>query len=131
MKSKMIFISGSLADVSAVKEFAKKQGYPLEHFPPEEWNERHLKPKPAPDSNVVPLFSKKKQSAFETMDDLKAVAIEKALIISRGNASKAAGLLKIGRATLYRKIRELNFDLNSLRHVPEEDQSLKLLKKSA
>jgi len=69
---------------------------------------------------------------YNTMENIKADAIKRALIVSNGNASKAAGMLKIGRATLYRKIKQLKFDLESLRKFSAERINQRpALKKSA
>lgn len=46
-----------------------------------------------------------------SLAEMEKVLIEDALILYEGNITKAAEILKIGRNTLYRKIREYQIDL--------------------
>ena len=137
--SKVIFISDSLADIESVTAFVKNNQYEVEYYSHEEWRQHanedatlssneskgeHSK------TNMIP-FSPVKNTAFNSMEDIKINAIKKALIVSHGNASKAAGMLKIGRATLYRKVKQLGLDLESLRKSSTEQVRQPALKKSA
>ncbi|MCX5743337.1 MAG: sigma-54 dependent transcriptional regulator [Proteobacteria bacterium] len=61
-------------------------------------------PRPAPEENL-------------SMAEVETTAIMRALNTTHGNVSSAARLLKIGRATLYRRISELKLDVASLRVV--------------
>jgi DNA-binding NtrC family response regulator len=45
-----------------------------------------------------------------TMDELESVAITNAIIQHKGNLTEAAKALGIGRATIYRKIKQYNID---------------------
>ncbi len=54
-------------------------------------------------------------SATLSMAEVEAAAIQRALRMTNGNVSLAARLLKIGRATLYRRITELSLDVATLR----------------
>ena len=49
-----------------------------------------------------------------SMEDMEKKAIENAIISHRGNLSTAAVALGIGRATLYRKVKQYNIDPRSL-----------------
>ena len=131
--NKIIFISNSLADIQKVKDFAKNSKYSMEHYSKEEWKNKSVKKTFSNKStrninsinssnlSVIELPSSG-NSLLQTMDEIKVEAIKKALLQSRGNASKAAEALKIGRATLYRKIKELGVDLKSIRQSSEEDK---------
>lgn len=141
--SKIIFVSDSPTDRESVETFAKNNKYAIKCYSNEEWerqawngnvpsqsegdNSEHLKS----GDNMIP-FTANNNTVFNTMEDIKIDAIKRALIVSNGNASKAAGMLKIGRATLYRKIKQLGFDLESLRKSSAEQiHQRPVLKKSA
>lgn len=138
--NKIIFISNSLVDIQKVKEFAKNSKYSLEHYSKEGWKNKNSKKAPVKNSNnnhvehsnlsivQLPFAS---NPLLQTMDEIKVEAIKKALLQSRGNASKAAEILKIGRATLYRKIKELGVNLDSIRQSSEGDEYTPPLKKIA
>ena len=125
----MIFISDHSDDIESAHTFAKQNQHEIEHYSHEEWKKKFPMTKPhtaepavnkkksKSDDNVIPFSSVR---AFNSMEELKTEAIRNALVVSQGNASKAACMLKIGRATLYRKIKELGFDLESLRNISIE-----------
>ena len=124
--NKLIFISNSLIDIETVKHFAEKNNYSLEYYSPDEWknlqNKKPIDVKPTPIDNDNNVLDKSASFGVQkTMDELKKEAIKTALLKSRGNASKAAEVLQIGRATLYRKIKDLGFNLNSIRKNINED----------
>ena len=131
--NKLIFISNSLADIENTKLFAKKNSYSLEHYSKEEWKSkkrvktgratkaRHLSIVPDPVQN--PLFS-------PTIGEIKEKAINKALLMSRGNVRQAAEMLGLGRATMYRKVQEMDIDLESIRAEVEETE-YQVLKKAS
>ena len=140
--SKIIFVSDNHTDRESVETFAKSNKYAVECYSSKDWekqtwnvpsqpdedNNEYLKPA----DNMIPFSPVNQSTVFNSMEDIKIEAIKKALIISNGNASKAAGMLKIGRATLYRKIKQLGFDLESLRKASAEQSSRRpVLKKSA
>ena len=69
-------------------------------------------------SNVLP-FPGSVQSAtdsrVQTMDELESKAIEAAIQQFRGNLTEAAKALGIGRATLYRKVKQYQIDPSQAR----------------
>lgn len=138
--NKLIFISSSLADIEKIKEFAKNNNYFLEHYSKEEWKnnsenqyEKGFKNTSAGLNNhnfsIVPLPNM--NHSLQTMNEIKVEAIRVALLKARGNASKAAEMLQIGRATLYRKIKEFGVNLESMRKNIEEKEYEPALKKTA
>ena len=138
--NKLIFISSSLADIEKIKEFAKNNNYSLEHYSKEEWKnnsenqyEKGLKNTDAGLNNhnfsIVPIPSM--NHSLQTMNEIKVEAIRMALLKARGNASKAAEMLQIGRATLYRKIKEFGVNLESMRKNIDEKEYEPALKKTA
>ena len=128
--SKIIFVSDSQKDREFVKAFAKNNQYAVKCYSNKEWkkqtwngslpftgdNREYLQPV----DNMIPFSVANSSAGFNTIENVTTEAIKKALIISNGNASKAAEMLKIGRATLYRKIKQLDFDLESLRKASAE-----------
>lgn len=48
--------------------------------------------------------------SVETINDIESRAIENAIHIYKGNLTEAAKALGIGRATLYRKVKQYNID---------------------
>lgn len=138
--NKLIFISNSLADIEKIKEFAKNNGYPLKHYSKEEWennseyySEETLKNNNANTvkNNLSIVQLPNVNYPLQTMNEIKVEAIRTALLKSRGNASKAAEMLKIGRATLYRKIKEFGVNLESMRKDMDENEYKQTFKKTA
>jgi transcriptional regulator with GAF, ATPase, and Fis domain len=67
----------------------------------------------APDmSNVLPFPGNPNanDSKVQTMDEIESKAIESAIVQYRGNLTEAAKALGIGRATLYRKVKQYHID---------------------
>lgn len=62
--------------------------------------------------NVLPFPSQASHGdgKVATMDELESKAIENAIIQFRGNLTEAAKALGIGRATLYRKVKQYHID---------------------
>ncbi|MGA3212242.1 MAG: sigma-54 dependent transcriptional regulator [Terriglobales bacterium] len=64
------------------------------------------------------LLRKETDAAGDTLpfalDDVEKIAIERAIRLCKGNRTHAAALLGISRDTLYRKMRDLNANLDSL-----------------
>ena len=54
-------------------------------------------------------------SNVQKMEDLEAQAIENAILHHRGNLTEAAKSLGIGRATLYRKVKQYHIDPTAAR----------------
>ena len=146
--NQIIFISNSLADISKAKEFSKKRSYSFQHYSLEEWRKKTGKHKkysskresfkttraeqPPPSLSIVPFPANKSFLKVPTMHETKITATKNALLRARGNATHAAQLLNIGRATLYRQIREWGIDLESIRYeVEEKAQKKQYLQKVA
>lgn len=139
--NKLIFISSSLADIEKVKEFAKNNDYSLKHYSKEEWKSssenqlenasNHNNAIGTADHNFSIVQLPNANHSLQTMNEIKVEAIRMALLRARGNASKAAEMLQIGRATLYRKIKEFGVNLESMRKDMGEKEYEPALKKTA
>lgn len=58
----------------------------------------------------VLAFPPSGDNQIQKMDDIEAKAIENAILQYRGNLTEAAKALGIGRATLYRKVKQYHID---------------------
>lgn len=65
-------------------------------------------------SNVLPFPGLQTNTSVDgrvaTMDEIESKAIESAILQFRGNLTEAAKALGIGRATLYRKVKQYQID---------------------
>lgn len=68
-------------------------------------------------NNVLPFpsASATADSKVQKMDDIEAKAIENAIAQYKGNLTEAAKALGIGRATLYRKVKQYHIDPSQAR----------------
>jgi DNA-binding NtrC family response regulator len=66
-------------------------------------------------SNNVVSFPVPQTEKVQKMEDLEAKAIESAIIQYKGNLTEAAKALGIGRATLYRKVKQFHIDPSQAR----------------
>ena len=55
-------------------------------------------------------------NSVQTINELESVAIKRAIHEYRGNLTEAAKALGIGRATLYRKVKQYNIDPSEARN---------------
>lgn len=66
--------------------------------------------------NVVPFpMTGSSEPRVQKMEDLEAKAIEEAIFQFKGNLTEAAKALGIGRATLYRKVKQYQIDPSNAR----------------
>jgi DNA-binding NtrC family response regulator len=66
-------------------------------------------------SNVVSFPGGNPEGKIQKMEDLEAKAIESAINQYKGNLTEAAKALGIGRATLYRKVKQYHIDPSQAR----------------
>lgn len=62
-----------------------------------------------------PSLSNEEDKKVRTINELESIAIENAIHEFGGNLTEAAKALGIGRATLYRKVKQYNIDPSSAR----------------
>lgn len=65
--------------------------------------------------NVLPFAPPSSSANVQKMDALEAKAIENAIVQYKGNLTEAAKALGIGRATLYRKVKQYQIDPSAAR----------------
>lgn len=66
-------------------------------------------------NNVVAFPTQQTEGKVQKMEDLEAKAIESAITQYKGNLTEAAKALGIGRATLYRKVKQYHIDPSQAR----------------
>lgn len=66
-------------------------------------------------NNVVAFPTQQADGKVQKMEDLEAKAIETAINQYKGNLTEAAKALGIGRATLYRKVKQYHIDPSQAR----------------
>ena len=69
----------------------------------------------ANNTNNVVAFPTNNEGRVQKMEDLEAKAIESAITQYKGNLTEAAKALGIGRATLYRKVKQYHIDPSQAR----------------
>ena len=121
----LILVSDDFRLIESTKSFANHHGLTVEVHSPLEWEGKksdtssaveadcHGKVLPfRPGSNPAPQVANKQVC---TMDELESVAIKDAIFQFKGNLTEASKALGIGRATLYRKVKQYNIDLSGAR----------------
>ena len=121
-RPKLICVSNSPIHISRMKKMAEQSNYDFGSYSEEEWAtieeiEQHI-PDEGISTNVTslplgvrPLFS---------LDEMEAKIIRRTIYKVNGNAAQAARALKIGRATLYRKLDKYGFSLKQVRQAQTE-----------
>ena len=122
MSVKMILITDNRAHIQNGQSIARQNGYLFQSYSIKKWDlikelESQLKEDKEISAKIIPLPTG--HTPMSSLQKVENDMIEKVLISCNGNASKAAKILRIGRATLYRKIERLGLDLNKLRDVGE------------
>ena len=129
---KLICVSSDLSDIRKARDFAKKNKCQLELYSVDSWNRQQEQAYMYEKSSVLHSGSSTfKQDVFRSMDEIKIRAIKNALLLYRGNASKAAKMLKIGRATLYRISKQFGVETGSIHYDESSATEEKAMKKSA
>lgn len=130
-------ISDEMDGGERVKTYATSQGMTCYAYSPAQWREGLENPvfrnqmvagvpslsggmSPLERSNVLPFpgvtpSNSNDSGKVATMEELESKAIENAILQFRGNLTEAAKALGIGRATLYRKVKQYQIDPSSAR----------------
>ena len=137
--NKLIFISDSIADIQQVKQFAKNNEYPMEYYSTREWESNHFikgtsfqidKKKYKTNFSIIPMPNSQ-SSFFNSLEEIQEDAIKQALALAEGNVTKASMILKMGRATFYRKAVQFNININTFRPSSQIKQQQAKIKKAA
>lgn len=125
VRSSFIVVSDDQALVQKAQQFGQMHGVSVQCYTPEQWDARNTtsevpslvpghgteggKVLPFPGTNVLGMGSDSRRGVA-TINQLESVAIENAIQAFKGNLTEAAKALGIGRATLYRKVKQYNID---------------------
>lgn len=119
-RSVVIVVSDDHEIVQKAKNFAYTMGLTLEIYSISQWEEKKREQQPTVQSliagsnqianNVIQFPQSAVNKKVKTIDELESVAIENAIHEYRGNLTEAARALGIGRATLYRKVKQYKID---------------------
>lgn len=138
VRSTLILVSSDHAEVEKFRSFAQGHGVTVQVYSPAEWaqglNDPEFRKKvggnvpsltvgQAPvdeGAKILPFPGTSHQSQDQsgkvrTINELESIAIENAIHEYNGNLTEAAKALGIGRATLYRKVKQYNIDPSSAR----------------
>lgn len=136
----MIMVSDNADAINAAKKQWESQDVTFQGFTPSQWREGMESPffrqqllagVPAlalgsspvngesASTNVLPfpgpVVNYSSDNKIQKMDELEAHAIENAIVQYKGNLTEAAKALGIGRATLYRKVKQYHIDPSQAR----------------
>lgn len=137
VRSSFIVVSDDQALIQKAQQFGQMHGVTVQVMSPEQWESTTSRPTgevpslvPGHNSvegaKVLPFpgtqvgggggtFSADPRRSVATINQLESVAIENAIAAFKGNLTEAAKALGIGRATLYRKVKQYNIDPSSAR----------------
>ena len=122
---KFVAISSDSKVLQDLQEWASKNRHTLELYTEEEWEDIENK--------IIPLQSHLpggiNPANIKSLKDLESQAVIALLTAMNGNITKVSQMLKVGRATIYRKIRDNDINVERMRE--QEDQKKKLAKKAA
>ena len=125
-RSKVLIVSDDQEVIQKARNFAYSMGINLEIYSVYQWQEKERKNafdssvqilSSGENKNVIPFPGVTGQEAgkVQTINELESVAIENAIHQYKGNLTEAAKALGIGRATLYRKVKQYNIDTSIAR----------------
>lgn len=118
-------VSDDYMVVERFKSFCESQGVSYDVYTPSEWEMKMGSEDTSlagghntvqgQSSNVIPFPGAKVHGKVQTINELESVAIENAIHEFHGNLTEASKALGIGRATLYRKVKQYGIDPNTAR----------------
>lgn len=123
--SKVIVVSDDHEVIQKARNFAYQAGLTLEVFSISQWEEENrgkgsfhkIPPGQGMRNNIIafPSHQTADHKKVKTINELESVAIENAIHEYFGNLTEAAKALGIGRATLYRKVKQYNINTSLAR----------------
>lgn len=118
-RSQVLVVSDDQEVIQKARNFAYSMGVNLEIYSVFQWEEMERKKSfnsfantvGGNDQNVIPFPGQlRANDNVKTINELESIAIENAIHKFNGNLTEAAKALGIGRATLYRKVKQYNID---------------------
>lgn len=130
-RARFILVSDDRELIENTRAFGQNQGVTVEIYTPSEWENRQggnssptmgisqgqsgAKILPFPGGSATQGSVPAGAGGVQTINELESVAIERAIFEFKGNLTEAAKALGIGRATLYRKVKQYNLDPSKAR----------------
>ncbi len=131
VRSTLVIVSDDQATVQKAEQFGLSLNLPVQTMSPQDWEKMHAT-QDAPalvsgggsqgeTAKVLPFpgvsfgGGTDPKKSVSTINQLESVAIENAISAYKGNLTEAAKALGIGRATLYRKVKQYNIDPAAVR----------------
>lgn len=121
-RSKVLVVSDDQEVIQKARNFAYSMGVNLEIYSVHQWQEKERKDSfetsvqvLSPGENVIPFPGTEGHNKVQTINELECKAIENAIHQFKGNLTEAAKALGIGRATLYRKVKQYDIDTSIAR----------------
>ncbi|MAE72661.1 MAG: hypothetical protein CL675_01100 [Bdellovibrionaceae bacterium] len=121
-RTKVYVVTDDYSVFERTRSFYQGQDVQVEYFTPGQWEQRQgggsnltMGAQPVEQGAKILPFPGQAPSAthvagVRTINELESDAIEKAIFEFNGNLTEAAKALGIGRATLYRKVKQYNID---------------------
>lgn len=122
-RSKVLIVSDDQEVIQKARNFAYSMGVNLEIYSVYQWEDMErnksyhssVQALSHGEQNVIPFpggnnLTDRSEKSVKTINELESVAIENAIHKFNGNLTEAAKALGIGRATLYRKVKQYNID---------------------
>jgi transcriptional regulator of acetoin/glycerol metabolism len=126
VRSLVIVVGDDQSLIQKAQQFAQSNGISVQVMSPEQWEGQQSRSETpslvsghssSDSAKVLPFpgssssgSSKDGRTSVATINQLESVAIENAISAFRGNLTEAAKALGIGRATLYRKVKQYKID---------------------
>ena len=118
-RTKIIIVSEDYQSIELAKAFTSSHDMELEVYTPGQWSEK-MSTSPSEGlvtgsqtveggATIIP-FPGSSQSRVFTINEMESETIKNAIYEYNGNLTEAAKALGIGRATLYRKVKQYNLD---------------------
>lgn len=122
VRTMMILVGDDRDQVEKLRSYGQGMGCVVETYTPAEWQNKSNGGTPSLVTGTQPVHEGAKILQFpqpnantgdgkvRTINELESLAIENAIHEFGGNLTEAAKALGIGRATLYRKVKQYNID---------------------
>jgi transcriptional regulator of acetoin/glycerol metabolism len=121
-RSRLIVISDDHNLTLEAERWGRQYECQVESYTQTQWNEHQSGGRPSFEgsspNNVLPFpgsSQPQREKRVLTMNEIESQAIESAIFEYKGNLTEAARALGIGRATLYRKVKQYNIDPSQAR----------------
>ena len=109
--SKMILISSDPKVIESAAQWADKNQCEFEHSKDDNEDFSADNVVPIQKDIFLPAGQRHSSLYLKSLGEVQTEAIRQALSAAKGNISKASKILNIGRATIYRKIKQYNIDI--------------------